>query len=95
MITTIHQTARPVFSSMDVLSWVAQVRKLEEENDRLRQEIKQRGKVSDAACQTERDTMFTAEEVSKSKIKNLFKFYTGLSYSRFLMLLVFLFPIKL
>lgn len=77
---------------MDVLSWVAQVRKLEEENDRLQQEIKQRGKVSDAPCQTERDTIFTAEEVSKSKIKNLFEFYTGLSYSRFLMLLVFLFP---
>lgn len=86
------QTEEELFSSMDVLSWVAQVRKLEEENDRLRQEIRQRGKVSDAACQTERDTNFTAEEVSKSKIKNLFEFYTGLSYSRFLMLLVFLFP---
>lgn len=82
------QTEEELFSSMDVLSWVAQVRKLEKENDRLRQ----RGKVSDAASQTERDTFFTAEEVSKSKIKNLFEFYTGLSYSRFLMLLVFLFP---
>lgn len=86
------QTEEELFSFMDVLSWVAQVRQLEEENDRLRQEIKQRGKVSDAACQTERDTIFTAEEVLNFKIKNLFEFYTGLSYSRFLMLLVFLFP---
>eukprot|EP00105_Crassostrea_gigas_P022770 XP_011442409.1 PREDICTED: uncharacterized protein LOC105338826 isoform X1 [Crassostrea gigas] len=46
------QTEEELFSSMDVLSWVAQVRKLEEENDRLRQEIRQRGKSSDAACQT-------------------------------------------
>lgn len=52
---------------MDVLSWVAQVRKLEEENDRLRQEIRQRGKVSDAACQTERDTLLKKFQSQRSK----------------------------
>ncbi|XP_048751883.2 uncharacterized protein LOC125663628 [Ostrea edulis] len=68
------------------------VRQLDEENTCLRQEIEKKNKLSDAACQTERNRLFNAGDVSKSKIKNLFKFYTELTYARFVMLLTFLFP---
>jgi hypothetical protein len=37
--------------------------------------------VSEAACQTEENKGLNAEEVSKSKIKILFQFHTGLRYS--------------
>ncbi|XP_062583880.1 uncharacterized protein LOC134245632 isoform X2 [Saccostrea cucullata] len=93
------QTEEELFSSMEMFSLASRIRQLEEENERLRKEIDSKVKevaaeVADGSCQTERDTPFTPDDVSKSKIKNLFEFYTGLTFSRFLMLFAFLFPCK-
>ena len=35
---------------------------------------------------------FSAENVANSNVKNIFEYYTGLTYRRFMMLATFLFP---
>ncbi|XP_064613969.1 uncharacterized protein LOC135477706 [Liolophura sinensis] len=78
---------------------VARIRQLKEENNKLIRDFAKRELLNinkcDKQCQTEEFKQrggFEIEEVVESNIKNLFKFYTGLTYARFLMLLSFLFP---
>ncbi|KAJ8306775.1 hypothetical protein KUTeg_015671, partial [Tegillarca granosa] len=98
------QTDETVLSSLDMLSHVSRIRQLEEENEELRKDniklkieldswIKNSTKsTSVKACQTNTNFNFNTLNTTQSPIRNLFEFYTGLTYARFLMLLSFLFP---
>lgn len=81
-----------------MLANIARIRQLEEENARLRNEnallhhIQNNKSRVTIGCQTSSNLEFNTVTVSNSKIKNLFQFYTGLTFVRFVMLLGFLFP---
>lgn len=83
---------------MEMLANIARIRQLEEENARLRNEnallhhIQNNKSRVTIGCQTSSNLEFNTVTVSNSKIKNLFQFYTGLTFVRFVMLLGFLFP---
>lgn len=83
---------------MEMLANIARIRQLEEENARLRNEnallhhIQNNKSRVTIGCQTSSNLEFNTVTVSNSKIKNLFQFYTGLTFVHFVMLLGFLFP---
>ncbi|XP_064601271.1 uncharacterized protein LOC135467427 [Liolophura sinensis] len=79
-----------VYPELDVFSMVARIRQLEEENNKLIRDFAKRELLNinkcDKQCQTEEFKQrggFEIEEVVESNIKNLFKFYTGLTYPDF------------
>ena len=88
-----------VFSSMDMLAMGTRIHQLEKENQELRAALAayQSNKQSVRSTSTQTNLNihvenFSVETVSNSKIKNLFSYYTGITYLRFLMLISFLFP---
>lgn len=99
------QTEETLFSSMEMLVYIVRNRQLEEENDMLKKDNARLTLELDAiirkttkhntskSTQTNSNFEFNTVSTSQSKINKLFVFYTGLTYSRFLMLLAFLFPI--
>ena len=75
----------------------ARIHQLEKENQELRAALaayqSKRQSVRSTSTQTNIHVEnFSVESVSNSKIKNLFQYYTGITYLRFLMLISFLFP---
>lgn len=86
-----------VFSSMDMLAMVARIHQLEQENRELHETLAALQSNNKKRCSTSTQTdvyveHFNVESVSNSNIKNLFQYYTGITYLRFLMLISFLFP---
>lgn len=76
---------------------VARIHQLEQENRELHETLAALQSNNKKRCSTCTQTdvyveHFNVESVSNSKIKNLFQYYTGITYLRFLMLISFLFP---
>jgi hypothetical protein len=98
----------PVYSNLDFLSFISTIQKLEEEkvsllteNENLKKKLafyiekdynKKRLKSPAKKKNLIRPTAFSAENVANSKVRNIFEYYTGLTYVRFMMLATFLFP---
>ncbi|KAJ8307049.1 hypothetical protein KUTeg_015133 [Tegillarca granosa] len=101
---SLEMTDEIVLSSLDMLSHVSRIRQLEQKNEELRKDniklkIEMDGWIKNStksnsvkACQTNTNFNFNTLNTTQSPIRNLFEFYTGLTYARFLMLLNFLFP---
>ncbi|XP_048759607.2 uncharacterized protein LOC125669203 isoform X2 [Ostrea edulis] len=91
-----HETGcQTIFSSMDMLAMAARIHELEKENQELHEAIAALPSNNHCSTATQTETHvehFSVESVSNSKIKNLFEYYTGMTYLRFLMLISFLFP---
>lgn len=102
------QTEEAVYSNLDFLSFTSTIRKLEEEkvsllkeNENLKKKLafyiekdynKKQLKSPAKKKNLIRPNAFSAENVANSKVKNIFEYYTGLTYVRFMMLVPFLFP---
>ena len=88
----------PVYSNLDFLSFTSTIQKLEEEkvsllteNENLKKKLafyiekdynKKRLKSPAKKKNLIRPTAFSAENVANSKVKNIFEYYTGLTYHR-------------
>lgn len=80
-----------------MLSVVARIHQLEQQNRELHETLAALQSNTKNCCSTCTQTdvyveHFNVESVPNSKIKNLFQYYTGITYFRFLMLISFLFP---
>jgi hypothetical protein len=83
---------------MDMLAMAARIHQLEKENQELfKALVTLQSKSTSKHCNTSTQTdtpveHFGVESVSNSRIKNLFQYYTGITYLRFMMLISFPFP---
>lgn len=98
----------PVYSILDFLSFTSTIQKLEDEkvsllteNENIKKKLgfyiekdynKKRLKSPAKKKNLIRPNAFSTENVANSKVKNIFEYYTGLTYIRFMMLAMFLFP---